>query len=193
MSTLYRSNTYVPELVRASKIFAKSKGFGNSCSDEAGRLLSILAGQVTHGKILEVGTGFGVGSSWILSSIAPTIKFITVDHSKEKIEATANHITHKQAEFIYGDWKDVIAKGPFQFIFADAAAAKTIEGELLFNTLDIGGMLFMDDFTPEENFPEEWIGKPDKVREYWLNHSGLIATEIYLTSTSSAILATKIK
>jgi len=70
-----------------------------------------------------------------------------------------------------------MAKGPFQFIFADTAAAKTIEGELLFNTLDIGGMLFMDDFTPEVNFPEEWKGKPDKVREFWLNHSGLLATE----------------
>lgn len=193
MSTLYRSNTYVPKLVQSSKILAQRNGFESSCSDEAGRLLSILAAQVTQGGILEVGTGYGVGSSWILSSIAPTVKFITVDNSKEKIEATANHIRHKQAEFICGDWKEVIAKGPFQFIFADAAAAKTIEGELLFNTLSIGGMLFMDDFTPEEHFPKEWLGKPDKVREYWLNHSGLRATEIYLSSTSSAILATKIK
>lgn len=193
MSTLYRSNTYIPELVQASKKFAPKMGFENSCSDEAGRLLSILAGQVTKGKIFEVGTGYGVGSSWILSSIAPTTKFISVDNSKEKIEATANHIKHKQAEFIYGDWKEVIAKGPFQFIFADASAAKTLEGELLYNTLEIGGMLFMDDFTPEDKFPEEWKGKPDKVREYWLNHNGLIATEIYLTPNSSAILAIKIK
>jgi hypothetical protein len=44
----------------------------------------------------------------------------------------------------------------------------------------------MDDFTPEEHFPKE-------VREYWLNHRGLRATEIHLTPTSSAILATKIK
>lgn len=195
MSTLYRSNTYIPELVQASKLLAKRNDFEGSCSDEAGRLLSVLVGQITQGEILEVGTGFGVGSSWMLSTIAPTVKFITVDHSKEKIDATANQIRHNQAEFICGDWKEVIAKekGPFQFIFADAAAAKTIEGELLFDTLDIGGMLFMDDFTPEEHFPDEWKGKPDKVREYWLNHSGLIATEIYLTPTSSAILATKIK
>ena len=155
--------------------------------------MAVLVRQITQGIILEVGTGFGVGSSWILSSIAPTVKFITVDNSKERIEATANNIRHHQAEFICGDWKEVIEKGPFQFIFADAAVAKTIEGELLFNTLNIGGMLFMDDFTPEEHFPEEWKGKPDKVREYWLNHNGLLATEIYLTPTSSAILATKIK
>ena len=51
----------------------------------------------------------------------------------------------------------------------------------------------MDDFTPEEHFPEEWRGKPDKVRDFWLNHKELRATEIYLTVTSSAILATKLK
>lgn len=193
MPTVYHSNTFIPELVQAGKLLAKTYDFENSCSDEAGRLLSILTGQITQGKILEIGTGYGVGSSWILSSIAPKVKFITVDNSKEKIDATANHISHNQAEFICGDWKEVITKRPFQFIFADAAAAKTIEGELLFNILNIGGMIFMDDFTPEEHFPEEWKGKPDKVREYWLNHSGLKATEIYLTSTSSAIIATRIK
>lgn len=193
MPTLYRSNTYIPELVRASKDLAKKNKFENSCSDEAGRLLSVLAGQVTKGNILEIGTGFGVGSSWILSAIAPTVQLITVDHSKEKIDLVSNNIRHSQVEFICGDWKEVITKGPFQFVFADAAAAKIIEAELLVKTLEVGGMLFMDDFTPEEHFPEEWKGKPDFVREFWLNHTDLFATEIYLTPKTSAILATKIQ
>ena len=192
MLTTYRSNSYIPELVKRSKQLASSKGFENSCSDEAGRLLAVLVGQIKTGKVLEIGTGLGVGSSWILSAIAPTVQFITVDNDKEKIDATANHLIYSQVEYFYGDWKEVIEKGPFQFIFADAAAAKTVEGELLIQTLDQGGMLLMDDFTPEEHFPEEWKGKPDKVREFWLNHNGLIATEVYLTPTSSAILVTKI-
>ncbi|MGE7694592.1 hypothetical protein ACQKNC_10800 [Lysinibacillus sp. NPDC094177] len=66
----------------------------------------------------------------------------------------------------------------FQFILADAAAAKTIEGLLLLEVLAVGGMLVMDDFTPEEHFPEEWRGKPDKVRDFWLNQKELRATEI---------------
>ncbi|MGY3185955.1 hypothetical protein [Lysinibacillus sp. TE18511] len=44
-----------------------------------------------------------------------------MDNSKEKIEAIADHIRHNQAEFICGDWKEIIAKGPSQSIFADAA------------------------------------------------------------------------
>ncbi|MGE7689955.1 O-methyltransferase [Lysinibacillus sp. NPDC097214] len=192
MLTKYRSNTYILELVKASKMLAQRNSFEYSCSDEAGRLLSVLVGQITHGKILEVGTGYGVGSAWILSTIAPNVQFYSVDHAKEKIEAAAQTICHEQAEFIVGDWKEAIAKGPFQFIFADAAAAKTIEGVELLDALAVGGMLVMDDFTPEEHFPEEWRGKPDEVREFWLNHTKLRATEIYLTSTSSAILVTKL-
>jgi predicted O-methyltransferase YrrM len=191
--TAYRSNTFIPEVVQVAKKLADEKGFMNSCSDEVGRLLSVLVGQIKEGKILEIGTGYGVGSSWILSAIAPAVEFISVDNSKEKIDEITNTLMHNQVEFYYGDWKEVISKGPFQFIFADAASAKTFEGELLFNILNTGGMLLMDDFTPEEYFPEEWKGKPDKVREFWLNHKELIATEIYLTPKTSVILATKRK
>ncbi|MFF2176043.1 hypothetical protein ACFVT8_06230 [Lysinibacillus sp. NPDC058147] len=51
-----------------------------------------------------------------------------MNHGKERIDAIAQTIRHQQAEFLVGDWKKAIAKGPFQFIYADAAAAKTIEG-----------------------------------------------------------------
>lgn len=191
VQTAYRSNTFIPEMVQAAKKLAVENGFSNSCSDEVGRLLSVLAGQVRDGKILEIGTGYGVGCSWILSAIAPTVEFISVDNSKEKMDGVMNTLNHKQVKFYLGDWKEVISKGPFQFIFADAAVAKIFEGELLFQVLDRGGLLLMDDFTPEEHFPEEWKGKPDSVREYWLNHEELISTEIYLTPRTSAILATK--
>ncbi|WP_197140998.1 hypothetical protein [Lysinibacillus sphaericus] len=82
---------------------AQRHHFEYSCSDEARRLLSVLVGQITHGIILEIGTGYGVGSAWILSTIAPNVQFLSVDHTKEKIEATAQAIRHQQAEFLVGD------------------------------------------------------------------------------------------
>ncbi|WP_445480658.1 O-methyltransferase [Lysinibacillus irui] len=192
MVSSYRSNTYIPELVQLSKALAKKYSFEHSCTDEVGRLLSVLVGQIKTGKILEIGTGFGIGSSWILSAIRPSVHFISVDHSKEKIELVRQNIHHTQADFVFGDWKDLMKSGPFHLIFADAAAAKSIEAESLFECLDQGGLLLMDDFTPEEHFPKEWQGKPDTVREFWLNHPQLTATEIYVTPTSSVILATRI-
>lgn len=84
-------------------------------------------------------------------------------------------------------------KGPFDFIFADAVDAKRIHAEELFKLLRVGGVLIMDDFTPEEYWPEEWRGKPDVVREYWLNHPKLAATEILLTPQQAVIIASKLE
>ena len=189
----YHSNTYYPQLVLAAKSLAEQNSFHHSCKDEAGRLLSVLAGQVKAGGILEVGTGLGVGSSWILSSILPGVRFISIDHDKKRVDLVRKYIRHPQAEFVEGDWKEIYGNGPFQFIFADAAIVKSVEGEKLFDILEIGGLLLMDDFTPEEHWPEEWRGKHDPVREFWLNHPCLSSTEIYLTPTTAAILATRIR
>lgn len=189
----YRTNTIFPCLVTETKELAESRGFTGSCTDETGRLLSVLAGQVKAGKILEIGTGFGVGSAWILSNIQPDVQFVSVEIERSKVELVSKMITHSNAEFVCGDWKEIIQQGPFQFIFADAATAKTIDSEILAEILEVGGLLLMDDFTPEEYWPAEWRGKPDPVREFWLNHVRFTATEIYLTPRSSAILAVKNK
>ncbi|MFZ4193343.1 hypothetical protein ACOZB4_04935 [Paenibacillus sp. NPDC058898] len=50
----------------------------------------------------------------------------------------------------------------------------------------------MDDFIPEEYWPEEWRGKPDLIREYWLNHPKLAATEVLLTPRDAVIIASKL-
>ena len=192
MSTSYRSNTFIPEMVHVCKTLAEKNEFYHSCSDEVGRLLAVLVGQVSDGKILEIGTGLGVGSSWILSTIAPTVQFISIDNSTEKIILTRKTIKHNQVEFVEGDWKEIINRGPFKFVFVDAEVAKKDECEELFNILDIGGMLLIDDFTPQEHWPEEWRGKPDLVREFWLNHPSLSTIEVNLTEKSSAIIGTRI-
>lgn len=189
----YRSNTYYPELVLAAKSLAERRDFNHSCTDETGRLLRILAGQVKEGKILEVGTGLGVGSSWMLSSIASGVQFISIDIDFKRADSVRKHIRHPQAEFVDGDWKEISDQGPFQFIFADAAIVKSVEAEKLFDLLEIGGLLLMDDFTPEEHWPEEWRGNSDPVREFWLNHPCLSSTEIYLTPTTAVILASRIR
>jgi len=52
-------------------------------------------------------------------------------------------------------------------------------------------MVVMDDFTPEEDWPEVWRGKPDPVRTFWLNDARLNAVEVFTTPRTMAILATR--
>ncbi|MCP1158868.1 MULTISPECIES: O-methyltransferase [Bacillaceae] len=181
----------IPDIVRQRKEAAFNEGFEQSCKDEAGRLLSVMAAQAGQGRILEIGTGLGVGSAWILSGLSPEAELVSIDNSFERIEKVRGGIHHKQAIFLHGDWKEAAVHGPFKLIFADAASAKQKEGEDLIKMLDQNGVLFMDDFTPEEHFPEEWKGKPDTVREFGFHHALMASAEILLTSKCAAIIAVK--
>lgn len=193
MSTAYRSNSYIPELVKKTKTLASEFGFTQSCTDEFGRFLYMLIGQA-KGNILEIGTGFGVSTSWIVSSMsASNSSLISIDNQQDYIEAIKPFFSQSNVEFMSADWKEIINKGPFNFVFADAADAKSTYAQELFKLLRVGGVLIMDDFTPEEYWPAEWRGKRDDVREYWLNHTKLAATEILLTPQQAVIIASKLE
>jgi predicted O-methyltransferase YrrM len=194
MSTTYRSTSYFPPIVERCKQLANEIGFAKSCTDSFGRFLHSLAGQAS-GVLLELGTGAGVGTSWIASSMPEDAKLITVDIEPDQVERVRyvfDQQNMKNAEFVCGDWKETLTRGPYNFIYADVKGAKTDSAKEVFDALAVGGMLVMDDFTPEEYWPAEWIGKPDPVREFWLNHPKMAACEIRVSPREAAILATKL-
>src|SRR5690349_8002181 len=62
----------VPASVKAGYTRAAEVGFGASSTPEVGQLLSVLAATVpSRGRILEMGTGVGVGLSWIVHGLYP--------------------------------------------------------------------------------------------------------------------------
>lgn len=187
------STTCIPDIVKQCKQLAEANHFAHSCSDDTGRLLRILSGQITEGKILEIGTGFGVGASWIISALSPEVSFYSVDIKQSQIEKVQREFTQPNVYFQSGDWKAMREQGPFRFVFADAAGAKNEEAVLLYHMVDSRGLLLLDDLTPEEFWPDEWKGKPDPLREYWLNHPGWAAQEIMLTPKEACILAVKLE
>jgi predicted O-methyltransferase YrrM len=77
-------------------------------------------------------------------------------------------------------------------VFADAGKAKVVEPQTLINALKLGGLIVLDDLTPEEYCPPEWQGRTDPVREFWLKDSRIAATEIRVTAKNAVILATRI-
>jgi predicted O-methyltransferase YrrM len=52
---------------------ANELGFEQSCEADVGRLLAVLAAGVPGGgRILEIGTGAGVGTAWMVEGIGDT-------------------------------------------------------------------------------------------------------------------------
>ena len=55
-----------PEVVEGACSRARDAGFELSCEPEVGALLSVLAASVpAGGRVLELGTGAGVGLAWV--------------------------------------------------------------------------------------------------------------------------------
>ena len=72
----------LPPLVTAATARADEAGFGISSEPEVGALLAALAAAVQKdGRILEIGTGAGVGLAWIVHGLGQRrdVELVTVD------------------------------------------------------------------------------------------------------------------
>ncbi|GHO97961.1 hypothetical protein KSF_080090 [Reticulibacter mediterranei] len=200
MST-YQSRTVVPPLVQAALDLARIQGFERSCLPEVGRLLSILASHVQDGIVGEIGTGTGVGAAWMLSHIAPTTRFVTVEADEQRALAVQHLLRDlPNTQVIHDDWRAILSYGPFDLLFVDTGAAKAppdqqidmTATEMILAALRPGGIVVLDDLTPEADWPPHLHNQPDPVREFWLNDTRVQATEVLTTPHTAAILATRI-
>lgn len=182
----------MPEKVRQALALAEEMHFAHSCTPETGNLLMVLAGSCRHSSIAEIGTGCGVGATWLLSALPANSRLVSVDLDAARIAAAKSLFDgNTQVNLLAGDWHQLAGFGPFDMIFVDVGEAKTSGAEDVLAMLSIGGMVILDDLTPQEMWPPEWAGKPDIVRDFWLNDPRLAAIEIRTTPSSAVILATR--
>ncbi len=189
--SIYEATSAIPPLVEQAQSLASATGFTRSCDPAMGRLLHLLAHGVQQGRIGEIGAGCGVGSAWMVSALAPDASFFTVEADEARAVAVRGLLSpFPQARVIKGDWQAILEYGPFALLFADVAESKA-RPDLLIEALVPGGMLVLDDLTPEDQWPADRQGKQDPVRTHWLNEPRLAATELLVTPSSAVILAVR--
>jgi predicted O-methyltransferase YrrM len=171
--------------------------FDRSSTPEVGRLLAMLTAARPRGRFAEIGTGCGVGSAWIASALGPEAMFVTVENDEERAAAVGRLFAElPNLRVLLGDWHALLpSEAPFDLVFFDGGYWKrgdvTAESEDALELVAPGGVVVIDDLTPEALWPEEWRGRPDPVREFWLEDPRLRAVEILTTPRTAAILATK--
>ncbi len=201
---MYRSRTSVPPLVQQAIGLAQRHGFEHSCIPEVGRLLGVLARHAHDGAVGEIGTGTGVGAAWMVTYIEPATRFVTIEADAGRADVAQSLFADRpNVRVIHGDWRVIVEHGPFDLLFVDAGDAKAGPGEpvakaaaaaeTILRALRPGGMVVMDDLGPEEEWPEGMRGRPDPLREFWLNDPRLEATEVLTTPRTVAILATRVE
>lgn len=183
----------LPATVAASYARARRHGFTLSCEPEVGRLLaSLAAGVPADGSILEMGTGVGVGTSWIVHGLGARndVRVVSVD-----LDESASTIAHEATwpawvTLRVADVLDVLGGlGGFDLIFADAQGGKWTGLDRTIAALRPGGLLLVDDMTPPEWMDDAHERHTARVRATLLGHPDLVATE--LACGSGMILCTR--
>lgn len=133
-------------------------GFAQLSDGQAGSFLSSLCASKVGGHFLELGTGTGLCTSWMLNGMCQSSSLITVDNDSELVNVAKNHLAaDKRVEFVIGCGEKLIeglAPLSFDLIFADTWPGKYNHLEETLNLLKVGGIYLIDDMLPQENWPE---------------------------------------
>src|SRR5579872_240975 len=120
----------VPAVVAAARERATDIGFAFSCDDETGRLLAVLAAAVAEGgRILEIGTGVGVGCAWMICGLGSRtdVELVSVESDEKAAAAARKGSWPSYVRLLVGDITEILPSlGTFDLIFPDAPAGKWI-------------------------------------------------------------------
>jgi predicted O-methyltransferase YrrM len=176
----------VPPLVAAAIARARQAGFLMSCDPAVGRLLAVLAAHLPEGaRVLELGTGTGVGTAWIVSGLLPRTDVTVTSVEKDPGTATvaASGDWPSFVDLRRGDALDVLGEGgTFDLIFADAPGGKWEGLDRSVAALRPRGLLVVDDMTPEPDWPDSQRAAQDKVRQALLSAPELTSAELAVGS-----------
>lgn len=179
----------IPDAAR--KIYAESKALEFSMISEplTGALLRTLAATKPASRFLELGTGTGAATAWLLNGMDAGSTLLSVDHDKELQSVARRHLGHdRRVTFVTADaesFLDGLHGQRFDFIFADTWAGKYVQLELALKLLPIGGIYVIDDMLPQTNWPD---GHEEKVQLLLRSLAGDRRFQITTLSWASGIV-----
>jgi predicted O-methyltransferase YrrM len=168
-------------------------GFSMACEPLTGSILRTLAATKPGGHFLEIGTGTGIGTCWILDGMNESAHLTSVELDEKVQAVAAKHlgddprltlICTNAEEFLKSEHDQ-----QYDFIFADTFPGKFyLMGEAL-ALLKIGGLYIIDDLLPQSNWPEGHQKNVDHLIAELEARSDLILTK--MNWASGLIIATK--
>jgi predicted O-methyltransferase YrrM len=136
----------------------KAIGFGLASETRTGALLRTLAASKPGGRFLELGTGTGVATCWLLDGmdIASELTSVDVD-SKVQAIARAELSGDTRLRLITEDALVFLGRQEacsFDLVFADAIPGKYEGLDHALRVVKRGGFYVIDDMLPQPNWPE---------------------------------------
>jgi len=142
-------------------------GFTMASDVQTCSLLRTLASTKPSGKFLELGTGTGLSTSWILDGMDTSSTLISIDNESSYLSIAENHLANdNRLSLVHGDGGDWISDNrhlKFDYIFADTWHGKYLLLDETLSMLKEGAFYIVDDMVPQANWP---AGHEDKVAKF---------------------------
>lgn len=138
-------------------------GFSMASEPRTGSLLAALAASKPGGRLLELGTGTGVGTAWLLAGMDAGARLDTVDTDAAVVAVAQRHLAgDARVTFHVTDGAEFLQRSPqasFDLIYADAWPGKFTCLDAALSLLRVGGVYVIDDLLPVEGWPDGHHGK----------------------------------
>jgi predicted O-methyltransferase YrrM len=157
-------DTRTPAAVAAIQADTARLGFSMASEAKTGALLAVLAAAKPGGRLLELGTGTGLGTAWLLSGMDASSRLDTVDTDPVVVEVARRHLgADARVALRLEDGAAFLARADpdtYDLIYADAWPGKFTHLDAALGCLRQGGFYVIDDLLPQANWP---AGHADKV------------------------------
>lgn len=148
----------IPESYFAIDQATKDLGFTMPSDMLTCSLLRTLAATKPSGKFLELGTGTGLSTSWILDGMDPNSTLVSIDNDATVLNIAKTHLgKDSRLSLVLSDGEDWVLgnlEKRFDYIFADTWHGKYLLLEEALDMLNPGGLYIVDDMLPQPNWPE---------------------------------------
>jgi predicted O-methyltransferase YrrM len=156
--TIPGKNQQWPKAYREIQEKTKESGFTMASDMLTCSLLRTLAALKPAGKFLELGTGTGLATSWILDGMDENSVLVSIDNDPAFLNIAKTHLgADERLELVLIDGADWINKNKnlnFDYIFADTWHGKYLLLNETLSMLNKGGLYIIDDMLPQPNWPD---------------------------------------
>ncbi len=183
-----------PKSIQAIELDSHAIGFTMPSEPLTCSFLRTIAVTKPSGKLLELGSGTGLSTAWILDGMDANSHLTTIDLEASFLEILDRHLgKDPRLTVVCGDGDDFLRslnEPQFDFIFADAWSGKYQLLDEALALLKPGGIYIIDDMLPQPNWPDGHAVKVEKLISRLEQRTDLRISKI--SWASGIILATKI-
>ena len=148
----------IPKGFSNIEIASQAIGFSMPSDLQTGALLKTLVASKPKANVLEIGTGTGLATAWLLAGMDVNSSLLSID-SESTYQAVAERVLGDNTRLQLlctdaGNWLEENKSQKFDLIFADAWPGKYANLGAALNSLSVGGLYVIDDMMPQPNWPE---------------------------------------